>query len=421
MTVVDYEPLSSATRRDPYPVFAALRSHDPVHFAPESGAYCISRYDDAVFVLKHPELFSSRAMQDVLMQIDVPVLTPRYLFFLLHFLWRTKVNPIALQKAGNLVTLDPPRHDALRSVVNRGFAPRRIAAWETRSREIVARQLRRLDESGELDVVADLAIPLPLAIISEMLGIEEERRSDFKRWSDAIVAIMSGSAKQNPFESGLLDVFAELFGYMKQAVRARRKDPQDDLISVLVDPGQEDVLCELDMVQFIVLLLVAGNETTTNLIGNAVNALLDHPATLERVAADPGLVPGVIEETLRYDSPIQLVSRTSNQDTEIAGTTIPKDAVVAVMLGSANRDPSRFDCGDDFDIDRDARGHLGFGLGVHFCLGSSLARLEARVALEALTPELPRLKCVGGRDELIDSFLVRGRRHLRLAEEPARA
>ena len=416
---VEYEPLSSATRQDPYPLFAELRANDPVHFAPGSGTYCISRYADAVFVLKHPELFSSRAMQDVLMHVDVPVLTPRYVFFLLQFLWKTKVNPFALQKIGNLVTLDPPRHDAMRSIANRGFSPRRIAAWEPRAREVVAQQLRRLDETGRFDAVEDLAIPLPVTIISEMLGIEDERKADFKRWSDGIVAIASGAAKQNPFESGVLDVFAALYCYMKQAVRERRKNPQDDLISVLVDPAQKDSLSELEAVQFVVLLLVAGNETTTNLIGNAVNALLDHPEALERVAADPARVPGLIEETLRYDSPIQQVFRTATVDTEIGGVRIPKDAVVAVVLGSANRDSDRFDRADEFDIDRDARGHLAFGLGVHFCLGSSLARLEARVALEALTPELPRLKSVGSRDEFIDSFLVRGRRHLQLAAEGA--
>jgi len=416
---VEYEPLSSANRQDPYPLFAELRADDPVHFSPGSGTYCISRYQDAVFVLKHPELFSSRAMQDVLMHVDVPVLTPRYLFFLLQFLWKTRVNPFALQKIGNLVTLDPPRHDAMRSIVNRGFSPRRIAAWEPRAREIVAQQLQRLDETGRFDAVEDLAIPLPVTIISEMLGIEDERKADFKRWSDGIVAVASGAAKQNPFETGVLDVFAELFGYMKQAVRERRKNPRDDLISLLVDPSREDVLSELDMVQFVVLLLVAGNETTTNLIGNAVNALLDHPEVMERVAANPALVPALIEETLRYDSPIQLVFRTATQETTIGHTLIPKDAVVALLIGSANRDESRFEQADAFDIDRDARGHLAFGLGVHFCLGSSLARLEARVALEALTPELPRLKSVGARDELIDSFLVRGRRHLQLASESA--
>ena len=416
MTVA-YEPFSSAFRSNPYPVFAELRAHDPVHWAPESKMFCVSRYDDASLVLTHPELFSSSAMQDVLMDFDVGGITPRYLLFLLQFLWRTRINPIAVQKTGNLVTMDPPRHDALRSIVNRGFTPRRIAGWEVRAREIVAQRLRDLDRRESFDVVDELAVPLPVAIISEMLGIEVEREADFKRWSDAIIAMTSGSAKQNPFESGLLDVFAEIFSYIRNTVRARRKDPRDDLISLLVDPEQRDTLSELDMVQFVVLLLVAGNETTTNLIGNAVNALLDHPDEIDRVAADPSMIPGLIEETLRYDPPIQLAFRKATQDVDLAGTRISKGSSLALLIGSANRDASRFDEADRFDLDRDARGHLGFGLGVHFCLGSSLARLEARVALEALIPELPRLKSVGSRNEMIDSFLVRGRRHIHLAPQ----
>ena len=414
---VDYEPFDIRFQQDPYPVYAALREHDPVHWAPNAEAFCVSRYDDAVHVLKHPELFSSSAMKDVLMNADMGGFNARHVFFLLKFLLRTRINPIQMQKTGNLVTLDPPRHDAMRSIVNRGFSPRRIAAWEPRARQIVAEQLRDLDTRESFDVVDHLAIPLPLQIISEMLGVEVERRADFKRWSDAVIAIATGSAKLDPFESGLLDAFGELFGYLRGAVRARRKSPRDDLISLLVDPAQDGVLSELDMVQFVVLLLVAGNETTTNLIGNAVNALIDHPDALARVAADPSLVPALIEETLRYDAPIQLAFRTATRDVDLAGTRIPKGSLVAVLLASANRDAARFESPDRFDLDRDARGHLAFGWGVHFCLGSSLARLEARVALEALAPELPRLKSVGSRSEMIDSFLVRGRRHLSLAPE----
>jgi cytochrome P450 len=415
----EYDPFSSAFREDPYPAFADLRENAPIHCASESGIWCVSRYDDVSFVLKHPELFSSDAMQDVLMNMDMGGLSARYLFFLLKFLWQTKINPIAVQKSGNLVTMDPPRHDVLRNVVNRGFTPRRIAQWEGRAQEIVAGQLRGLDENGRFDVVDELAIPLPVTIISEMLGVEPERRGDFKNWSDSIIAMASGSAKLNPFESGLLDTFGELYRYLRDATRARRKSPRDDLISVLVDPAQDDVLSEMDVVQFVVLLLVAGNETTTNLIGNAVNALLDHPETLERVARDPSLIPGLIDETLRWDPPIQLVFRRATRAVELAGSTIPKDAVVTALLASANRDSAHFERADEFDIDRDARSHLGFGLGVHYCLGSSLARMEARVALEAITPELPRLKSVGPRNEMIDSFLVRGRRHLLLAPETA--
>jgi cytochrome P450 len=415
---VHYDPFESASRQDPYPVFAELRRQAPVHHVPGSDLCCVSRYDDAVFVLKHPELFSSSAMKDVLQEVDIGGITPRYVGFLLRFFWKARINLFALEKTGNLITMDPPRHDAMRAIVNRGFTPRRIAGWEGRAREVVAEQMRGLDANRRFDVIDDLAVPLPVAIISEMLGIEAERRADFKYWSDAIVAMISGSAKQNPFESGLLDCLGDLFGYLRRAVRARRKDPRDDLISVLVDPSQDEVLSQLDMVQFVLMLLIAGNETTTNLIGNAVNALVDHPETMARVAADPSLVPALIEETLRYDAPIQLVFRRATQEVEVAGGCVPEGALVCVLLGSANRDGARFERADEFDIDRDTRGHLGFGLGVHFCMGSSLARLEARVALEALTPELPRLKAVGSRSELIDSFLVRGRRHLMFEAAP---
>jgi cytochrome P450 len=418
---VDYEPFSPADRANPYPVYAALRERDPVHWAPESKMFCVSRYEDVTHVLKHPELFSSSAMKDVLQDMQVPGLSPRYALLLLKFLWKAKINPIALQKVANLVGIDPPRHDAMRSIVNRGFTPRRIAGWEGRAREIVREQMRVLEESARFDVVDDLAIPLPVTIIAEMLGVESERRDDFKSWSDAVIAVTSGSARENPVESGALDVFGDLFRYLRDAVRARRRDPRDDLISVLVDPAQEGVLSELEVINFVVLLLVAGNETTTNLIGNAVNALLDHPAALDRVAGDASLVPALIDETLRFDAPIQLVFRRTTEDVQLRGMEIPKASTVTALLGSANRDPERFERPDEFDLDRDARGHLGFGLGVHFCLGSSLARLEASVALEALAPELPRLKPVGRRDEFIDSFLVRGRRHLLLAATPETA
>jgi cytochrome P450 len=411
---VDYEPFEMIAAADPYPVYAALRERDPVHRSSASGTYCVSRYDDAIFVLKQPDLFSSDAMRDVLMKTDASMMGPRYALFLLRFLWRTKINPFAAQRAGNLSTLDPPRHDVMRAIVNRGFTPRRIAGWEPRAREVVAARMRVLERTGRIDVVEDLAVPLPVSIIAEMLGVEPERRADFKAWSDAIVAMISGAAKLDPVGSGLLDVFADVFGYLRDAVRARRKEPRDDLLSLLVDPEQDGTLSELDVVNFVLLLLVAGNETTTNLIGNAVNVLLDHPDALERVAADPAGVPALIEETLRFDSPIQLAFRRATRDVSIVGTVVPRDATVAVLLASANRDERRFGRADVFDLDRDARGHLGFGYGVHFCLGASLARLEARVALEAIVPELPRLKASGARDQMIDSFLVRGRCRLPL-------
>jgi cytochrome P450 len=330
---------------------------------------------------------------------------------------KTRINPFEVRKRKAMISVDGERHDSLRGIVNRGFTPSRIAAWEPRVRAIVAAQLRKLDAGESFDVIDDLAVPLPMTIIAEMLGVDPGRRADFKRGSNALVSVMSGAARRgSPAVTALEDVSA-LFLYLRETVRERRRQPGDDLVSVLVDPARDGVLDELDMVQFVVLLLVAGNETTTNLIGNAAAALLAQRDALERAAREPARVPALVEEALRFDAPIQVVFRTVTADTELAGTRIPRGAVVAALLGSANRDERAFADPDRFDPLRDTRGHFAFGFGPHFCLGAALARLEARVALEALVPELVRCKQVGERNERIDSFLVRGRAHLDVVAE----
>ena len=201
---------------------------------------------------------------------------------------------------------------------------------------------------------------------------------------------------------------------VRGVVRARREQPADDLISLLVDPAREDTLDEAEVFGLIILLLVAGNETTTNLIGNTTLALLEHPETLERVAAAPSLVPSLVEETLRWDSPVQLIFRETTREVELPSGKIPAGASLALLLAAANRDERVFEAGERFDIDRNPAGHVGFGFGVHFCLGASLARLEARVALETLIPELPRRRASEARVPLVDSFLVRGPSRLQL-------
>jgi cytochrome P450 len=283
--------------------------------------------------------------------------------------------------------------------------PRRIAAWEGRARQLVGESLRGLRPGEHFDVVERLAVPLPVTLIAEMLGVEPERRLDFKRWSDAILAVASGPARGNP--AGLLGELSELFVYLRDTARVRRSDPREDLVSLLVDPSRPDALDELDVIQFVVLLLVAGNETTTNLIGNAVLALLAHPEVLERVAREPALVPRLVEEVLRYDSPVQLVFRQATREVTLRGVRIPQDAVLALLLGSANRDERVFAQPDRLDLERDTRGHLAFGFGPHFCMGAALARLEARVALEGLLPELVGCK-LAAPPTRVESFLVRG-------------
>jgi len=413
----DYDPCRPEWRDDPYPVYRELRDRAPVHFAPETRAWCVSRYDDVHFVLRNPELFSSRAMFTFLMnqgREGRPPLSWKMLRFLARLVWKTRLNPLEFHTARNLIAEDGDRHAAMRAIVNRGFTPRRIAAWEGRARELVADGIAKLRSGVPFDLVEDLAIPLPVGIIAEMLGVEPSRQPDFKRWSDAIVETATGPGRGDPFNSRMTDALIELLTYLRHVASERRRRPADDLVSAIAAQQEgESALTTREVVQFVMLLLVAGNETTTNLIGNAVTALLDHPDQLARVAAHPSLVPGAIEETLRYDAPVQILFRVATQDVELAGTRIPKGATVAPLLGSANRDERHFPDPDRFDVGRDPQGHVGFGFGKHFCLGASLARLEARVALEALVPELPLLERQQPR-ELVDSFLVRGPRRLDL-------
>lgn len=416
---LDYEPLAPRQPDDPYPIYAALRAQPTLHRGPTSGVWCVARYDEVVSVLKQPERFSSRAMFSMLMNSgseSLPALTWGFARFLFTAVLRTRLNPLAFGRARQLIAEDPPVHGSLRGLVNRGFTPRRIQAWEPRVRELVADCMGRLRQGGDVDLIRDLAIPLPVTIIAEMLGVERERLDDFKRWSDAFIDGISGPGRGDRFSPELTEAFTGLTSYLRGVIAARRREPGDDLVSVLLAGAHDGSppLSEIELILFVQLLLIAGNETTTNLIGNAVCALLDHPEVLAEVAADPGRVPGVVEETLRWESPIQLVFRSVRADTELGGTALPAGSVLALLLGSANRDEARFSDAARFDPERDARGHLGFGFGNHFCLGASLARLEAGAALEALAPALPRLERRSGTRELVDSFIVRGPARLRL-------
>jgi cytochrome P450 len=415
---IDFDPLSFDHTRDPYPAYRALRETAPVHRSPGSGFYSVSRYDDVLSVLKRPELFSSRAMFTVLMnQGDegMPPLSFDVAKFLVRFALRTKMNPFRFPKARNLIAEDPPSHGPLRNVVNRGFTPRRIAAWESRVRGLATELLAPLRDGAPFDLVHDFAIPLPVTIIAEMIGVEPERMRDFKRWSDAFIDGTTGPGRATPFGPEFTEAVMEFLTYLRQTVRARRRAPGDDLVSAIIaeSPGGEK-LDDMDVMMFVQLLIVAGNETTTNLIGNAVTALLDHPEQLDLVRRDPALVPPAVVAALRFDPPIQTVVRSATSHVDAAGTTIPAGSTVAVLIGSANRDERRFADPDRFDVAREQRGHLAFGFGEHFCLGSALARLEARVALEALVPELARVERTAPGRELVDSFLVRGPKRLDL-------
>jgi cytochrome P450 len=250
--------------------------------------------------------------------------------------------------------------------------------------------------------VRDLAVPLPVIVIAEILGVDPERRNDFKRWSDSLV--FSGAMM-----GGLDNSREEFRAYFGEVIAERRREPRDDLISAITRAEEADTLTAAEVMSFALLLLIAGNETTTNLIGNAMLALLDHPEQLDRVRADTSLVPAMVEEALRYQSPVQLIFRSCVRDTEVGGSLIPAGASVIPMYASANRDERHFPEPDTFDITREnARDHVAFGYGPHFCLGAPLARLEAQVAFEELLPRLSDIRMAEETVEWLPSPLIRG-------------
>ena len=388
-----FNPFDPAFRRDPYPSYAWLREHAPVNNA--GGFWTVAAYEDVVHVLKSPQLFSSKAMGGAMAQSQ---------------------NGMGALQVRTIINTDPPEHTQIRNLVNRAFTPRMVADMEPRIREIARELLDHAIPSGELELVGDLATPLPVTVIAEILGVDPDRRDDFKRWSNAVVGGIGVSdgdvtARQQDRE--------EFFGYFSEAIEQRRQKPSDDLISSVLKAEEQDVALTPDEIaSFTMLLLIAGNETTTNLIGNAMLALTEHPDQLAAVSDDPSLIPNMVEEALRYDSPVQFLFRTTTAETEVGGTTIPAGNGVVPMYASANRDSARFPDADAFDISRNAQGHVAFGLGPHFCLGAPLARLEAKVAFEELFARAQRFQRQSDEVDRIDSLMLRGLRTLPLSVRP---
>ncbi len=388
---MEFNPFAPEVRNDPYPYYAHLRNHSPVYWVESLQSWAVSRYDDVVYVNKNTQLFSSAP-------IIAGVLG--------------ELNPVP--EVNWLISTDPPAHMPLRNLVNKAFTPRMVAGLEPRIREIAANLLERVDER-DFDLVRDYSTPLPMMVIAEMLGVDPERYRDFKRWSDDLMRLSGGAVE--PAEMQRLRASVDdLSRFFQQAIEQRRSDPKDDLITALVRAEEErQALSAREVLAMCLLLLIAGNETTTNLLGNTVFTLLRHPAELAKVRADLALVPPMVEELLRYLSPVQAIFRLATSDTEIAGCTIPTGGRVLIIYGSANRDDRHFANPDTFDVSRNPQDHLGFGFGIHYCLGAPLARLEARVAMEALLRRFPRLAL---RDQTppdwVDPFVVRGPKMLRL-------
>lgn len=400
---MDFNPLSPESRANPYPGYARLRSEAPVYELEAFGVYVLSRYEDILYALKHPEIYSSSGMR-AMMTGQTGMMGSS----------GNQGRMGAMAEANSLISSDAEIHERLRAVVNRGFTPRRIAELEPRIRKIAEEAIDSVAVEGKLDLVTDLAIPVPVTVIADILGVPRERLRDFKRWSDAIISSSTGVAQDGNAEVHI-EAWKEFLDFFEEAISARREKPGEDLISSLVRAEKgEGTLSAEEVLSFTVLLLVAGNETTTNLIGNALLALTDHPEQLEKVYADPSLIPNLVEEALRYDSPVQGIFRQTLCDTELRGVKIPEGKLVMLLIGSANRDEAWLPGAERFDITRELKGHIGFGFGTHFCLGASLARLEAKIAFETLFSRCANLRRTTDTTEWIDSLILRGPRSLPL-------
>jgi cytochrome P450 len=389
---------------DPYPHYAWLRDEAPVYHCTDPDLWVLSRHNDVAFAVRDAKRFSSDLSKASRFDDNPFNPTMKFPHILAAVLGR--VLPIR-----TLLTSDPPDHTQLRRKVSRAFTPRRIAAWEPRIREIAERLVADVaakPSEEPIDLVTTLASPLPTIVIAEMMGIPADRHADFKRWSDNLVnGLLTGGSKTKMVTSAV-----EISWFFARAVRKRRRDPGDDLVSLLIAADHAaDALNLAELINFCVLLLVAGNETTTNLISNAALALLDRPDLWQQIAASPTLAAAVVEEALRFDGPGQGLLRVATTDVTIGDTTIPAGARVLTLIGSANRDPRRWADPDEFRLDRNCYEHIGFGSGIHFCIGNALARLEARAAIEVLARRFPHLASAGTPTR-IASPVLRGLRSL---------
>lgn len=392
----DYDPFHT-TADDLYDLYTELRDQAPVHWADRTGTFVLSRYDDVAAALADTDLFSSDAMRGVLLGFPTGTGTQRL--------------PRA-DAVGMLVSVDPPDHSALRRIVSRGFTPRRMAQWHDYIDTTVRELLAAAPPGEPFDVIAGLAAPLPVRVIAELVGADPAEADRFRHWADAMTRVMTGSARESGLQPEEVMAMLELADDVGRRIDDRKAAPRDDLLTTLVRAADDDVLTREEAVGFASLLLFAGTETTTNLIGNAVAALLAHPGELDQVRADPTRIPAVIEETLRWESPVQYVFRRTTRPHTRHGVDIPADSTVTLLLGAANRDPRRWgDDADKFRPDRDTAGHLGFGFGPHFCLGAALARAETSIALTHLVPLLDA-DGAASPTAWVDSMQFRGRQAL---------
>lgn len=379
-TELDQLLVSPSFYDDPYPVYDRLRREDPVHWSETLGGWVLTRYDDVLATLRDPHDYSSRGRMLAAME-HLPAAA------------RTRVHALEEHFSVGLISADPPDHHRLRTLVNKAFTPRVVERLRPRVQTLVDELLDVVQGRGAVDIIRDVAYPLPATVIAELLGAPPGDRDRFKGWSEGILAFQgTGRLVPEVLERSQRDLL-EMRAYLGSLLAERRLAPRDDLLSRLVQAEAEgDRLSEAELLTTCVTLLTAGHETTTNLIGNGLLTLLRHPDQLRRLREDPALLPTAVEEMLRYESPLHRNPRRVAANVELDGRLLRQGDFVLQMLGAANRDPTHFADPERFDITRQPNRHMAFGFGTHFCVGAPLARLEAPIAIETVLRRLPGLR-----------------------------
>jgi len=376
---IDDEILSAERTVDPYPYFAELREHDPIHWNERYRAWFVHRFDDVWEGLRDPRFSSDRILPVFETKLTDEQRDDRRPTFDILQHW--------------LVFKDPPDHTRLRRLLNQAFTPRSVQAWRPRIEDVVDEMVSKVAKMEHFDLIRDFAYPIPAVIIAEMMGVPPGDRELFKSWSDDIMIIVFGgdrvAGRRRRAQQGLLD----LAEYLHGLVRHFRREPADNLITSLVQAKESnDALSEDEIVATCTLLLFGGHETTTNLIGNGMRVLLGHPDQLDRLRRDPALIVSAVEEILRFDGPAKMEVRRVVEDLTLRGRRINAGDQLYFVLAAANRDPEEFEAPEMLKIGRNPNRHLGFGFGLHHCLGAPLARLEGTLAIGALVTRLPGLR-----------------------------
>jgi cytochrome P450 len=375
---LEFDPFAPEIRADPYPTYRRMREQAPIYWTPD-GSPMFTRYDDCVAILRDHERFSNDGSKSKYAEnVDDAAMAGGMLSAL---------------NARPMLFTDPPDHTRLRGLVNKAFTPRAIDRLRPRMEAIVDELLEEVAGAGTMDIIEHVAYPLPVIMIAELLGVPASDRELLKEWSEPLARTIDPLDNLAPeFINEVAGAGLAFIAYFAQLINERRQSPTDDVLSALIAAEESgDKLTQEEVIVNLVLLLIAGHETTTNLIGNGMLALLRHPAQMAELREDPSLIKTGVEELLRFDSPVQLDARTALVDVEIGGVTVPKKEQPILLLAAANRDPAQFPDPDRLDLRRTPNTHIAFSSGIHFCVGASLARAEGQVAINAMLRRMPKL------------------------------